>query len=49
MRREAGHEMTDLYNKPNNVFKLVKVLKKEGQDVNGGWTMFEKNKWQTCV
>ena len=36
MRREAEQEMNDLCDKPNNVFKLVKFLKKEGQDVNGG-------------
>ena len=28
--------MNDLCDKPNYVFKLVKFLKKEGQDVNGG-------------
>ena len=28
--------MNDLRDKPNNVFELVKFLKKEGQDVNGG-------------
>ena len=28
--------MNDLCDKPNNMFKLVKFLKKEGQDVNGG-------------
>ena len=27
--------MNDLCDKPNNVFKRVKYLKKEGQDVNG--------------
>ena len=36
MSREAEQQKNDLYNKPNNVFKVVKFLKKEGQDVNGG-------------
>ena len=36
MRREAEQEMNDLCDKPNNVFKLVKFLKKEGQDLNDG-------------
>ena len=36
MRREAEQEMNDLCDKPNNVFQLVKSLKKEGQDVHGG-------------
>ena len=35
MKTEAEQEMNDLCNKPNIVFKLVKFLKKEGQDVNG--------------
>ena len=30
MRKEAKQEMNDLCDKPNNVFKLVKFLKKEG-------------------
>ena len=36
MRREAEQEINDSCDKPNNVFKLVKFLKKEGQDVNSG-------------
>ena len=28
--------MNDLYDKPNNVVKLGKFLKKEGQDINSG-------------
>ena len=35
MRRETEQEMNELCDKPNNVFKLVKFLKKEGKDVNG--------------
>ena len=34
--RETEQEMYDLCDKPNNVFKLVEFLKKEGQEVNGG-------------
>ena len=36
MRREAEQEMNNLCDKPNNVFKLVKLLKKEGQDLSSG-------------
>ena len=36
LRREAEQEINALYDKPNNVFKLVKFLKREGQDVNSG-------------
>ena len=36
MRREAKQEMNDLCDELNNVFKLVKFLRKEGQDLNGG-------------
>ena len=48
MRRESEQEMNDLYDKSNHVIKLMKFLKKEGQDVNGG-RLFERNKWQTYV
>ena len=36
LRREQLNMRNDLYDKPNNVFKLVKFLKMEGQDKNGG-------------
>ena len=36
MRRKAEKEINDLLDKPNNMFKLVKFLKKERQNVNGG-------------
>ena len=36
MSRETEQEINDLCDKPNIVFKLVRFLKKEGQDVNGG-------------
>ena len=35
--------MNDLYDKPNIVFKLVKFLKKEGQDVISGQCLREIN------
>ena len=35
MRREAEQEMNDSCDKPNNVFKLEKLLRKKGQDGNG--------------
>jgi len=36
MRREAKKEMKELCKKPNNVFKLSKLLKREGKDVDLG-------------
>ena len=36
MRREAQQERNDLCDKPNNLFKFVKFLKKEGKDLKGG-------------
>ena len=36
LRGEAEQAMNNLCDKSNNVFKLIKFLKKEGQDVNGG-------------
>ena len=35
MRKEADQEMNSFCDKANNVFRLVKFLKKDGQDVNG--------------
>ena len=43
MRRKGEQEMNDLCDKPNNVFKLVKLLKKKGQDVNSGQCFTEIN------
>ena len=42
MRREAEQKMNDLCDKPNNVFKLVKFLKRTRCK---WWAMFERNKW----
>ena len=43
MKREAEKEMNDLCDKPKNVFKLVKFLKKEEQNVNVGRCLREIN------
>ena len=36
VKKKAEQERNDLCDKPNNVLKLLKFLKKEGQDVKGG-------------
>ena len=36
MGKEAEQKMNELCNTPNNVFKLVKFLNEEGQDINSG-------------
>ena len=46
--KEAEQEMNDLFGKPNNALKLVKFLKK-GMTKCKRWTMFERNKWKTCI
>ena len=43
MRQEAEEEMNVLCIKPNDVFKLVKFMKKEGRDKDGGGCMKDKN------
>jgi len=43
MRREAEKETKELCKKPNNVFKLFKLLKREGKDVEGGRCMIGKD------
>ena len=35
MRKEAEKELTKLNEKPNNVFTLVKFMKKDGKDIEG--------------
>ena len=35
-RKEAEKETKDLQEKPNQVFKLVKLMKRDGKDVRGG-------------
>ena len=36
MKQEAEEEMNMLCTKPNNVFKFVKFMKKEGRNIKGG-------------
>ena len=36
MRREAEKELTKLNQKSNNIFTLVKFMKKDGKDIQGG-------------
>ena len=43
MRKEAEKESTKLNKKPNNVFTLVKFMKKDGKDIEGGRCMREKD------
>ena len=39
MKQEAEEEMKVLYNKSNDVFKLVKFMRRDGKDINGGGCM----------
>ena len=43
MRKEAEKELTKLNEKPNNIFTLVKVMKKDGKDIEGGKCMKGKD------
>ena len=36
MKTEAEKEMGELREKPNQIFKFVKVMKRDGKDVEGG-------------
>ena len=40
---KAEQEMNNFYNGPNNVFKLIKFLEKEGRDVSGEQCLKEIN------
>ena len=35
MRKEAEKELTKLNEKPNNIFTLMKAMKKDGKDIEG--------------
>ena len=35
MRKDAEKELTKLNEKPNNIFTLVKFMKKDGQNIEG--------------
>ena len=39
MKQEAEKEMSVLWTKPNDVFKFVKFMRKEGRDIEGGGCM----------
>ena len=43
MRKEAEKELTKLNKKPNNIFTLVKFIKKDGKDIEGGRCMIGKD------
>ena len=43
MRQEAKEEMNVLCTKPNDVFKFVKFMRKEGRDLDGGGSMKDRN------
>ena len=43
MRQEAEEEINVLCTKPNDVFKLVKFMRKEGRDIDGGGCMKDKD------
>ena len=39
MKKETEKELTKLNEKPNNIFALVKFMKKDGKDIEGGTCM----------
>ena len=43
MRQEAEEEMNVLCTKPNDVFKFVKFMRKEGRDIDGGGCTKDKD------
>ena len=43
MKKEAERELEGLCGKPNNVFRLVKFMKREGRDIDGGRCMKGKD------
>ena len=43
MRKEAKKELTKLNKKPNNIFTLVKFMKKDRKDIEGGRCMKGKD------
>ena len=43
MRKEADKELIKLNKKPNNIFTLVKFMKKDGKDIEGGRCMRGKD------
>ena len=47
MREEAVQELKELDKSPNEVFKLVKAMKRDGKDVEGGKCRYERKRWET--
>ena len=43
MKQEAEEEMSVLFTKPNDVFKFVNFMRKEGKDIEGGGCMKDKD------
>ena len=43
MRQEAEEQMNVLCSKPNDVFKFVKFMRKEGRDIDGGGCRKDKD------
>ena len=43
IKQEAEEEINVLCTKPNNVFKFVKFMRKEGRDIEGGGCMKDKD------
>ena len=43
MKEAAEEEMKVLHNKSNDVFELVKFMRKDGKDINGGGCMKDKD------
>jgi len=43
MKVEAEKEIEDIREKPNKIFKFVKLMKKDGKDVEDGKWMKDKN------
>ena len=44
MKKEAEEELTKLNKKPNNIFTLVKFIKSDGKDIEGGRCMKRKHR-----
>ena len=44
MKKEAEEELTKLNKKPNNIFTLVKFIKSEGKDIEGGRCVKRKDR-----
>ena len=43
MKQATEEEMKVLYSKSNDVFKLVKFIRRDGKDINGGGCMKDED------